>query len=147
MRPKIDITLENFSETLRVINETSFFSIWQSSPKEASEVFVKFVLIDWRKFKKDKLLKETYKVRNFFMNKKISNVEDLRLSYGEAPEYSSSVVLGSEKIKEVKCNPDDSKKQNQPIESVPELELPLEQNLHNVSNLLFFNSYYLLQKV
>ena len=51
-------------------------------------------------------------------------------------------MLGSEKTKEAKCNSGDSKNQNQPIESVPELEPSLEQNLHNVSNLLFYIIYY-----
>ena len=152
MPSKINITLGKYSETLRVINEMSFFTIWQSSPTEASELFVKFVQTGWRTFTKEKLRKETSKVRNFFRNKKISNVEDLRSSYGEALE-DSDVVLGSEKIREVKCNSSDSnledskqlkvKKGNQPVKSVPELE----QNLHNVSNFLFFTIYYLLQKV
>ena len=153
MPSQIAITLGKFSETLRVINETSFFTIWQSNPLEASQVFVKFVYTNWRKLSKNTLRNETCKVRNFFKNNKISNVEDLRSNYGEALEDSSSVVLGSEKIKEVKSNSGDSnledskqlkvKKGNQPVKSVPELE----QNLHNVSNFLFFTIYYLLQKV
>ena len=51
---KIAITLGKFSETLRVINETSFFTIWQSNPLEASQVFVKFVYTNLRKLTKNK---------------------------------------------------------------------------------------------
>ena len=150
MPSKINITLGKYSETLRVINEMSFFTIWQSSPTEASELFVKFVHTGWKNFTKDKMRKETCKVRNFFRNKKISNVEDLRSSYGEALEDSSSVVLGSENVKEVKCNSGDSNLEdskqlkvemgNQPNKSVSELE----KSLHNVSNFLFLKFYYLL---
>ena len=153
MPSKINITLGKYSETLRVINEMSFFTIWQSSPTEASELFVKFVHTGWKNFTKDKMRKETCKVRNFFRNKKISNVEGLRSSYGEALEDSSSVVLGSGKIKEVKCKSDDSnlegskqlkvKKGNQPIKSVPELE----QNLHIVSNFFFYNILFITESL
>ena len=41
--------------------------------KEASEMFVKFVHTGWRKFNKDKLLKEIYKVRKSFQEQ-----EDLK---------------------------------------------------------------------
>ena len=153
MPSKIAITLGKFSETLRVINETSFFTIWQSNPLEASQVFVKFVYTNWRKLSKNTLRNETCKVRNFFKNNKISNVEDLRSNYGEALEDSSSVVLGSENVEEVKCNSDDSNLEdskqlkvemgNQPNKCVPELE----KSLHNVSNFLFLKFYYLLLKI
>ena len=89
-------------------------------------------------------------MRNLFRNKKISNVEDLRSKYGEALEDSLSVVLGSENVKEVKCNSGDSNLEdskqlkvemgNQPNKSVSELE----KSLHNVSNFLFLKFYYLL---
>ena len=153
MPSKIAITLGKFSETLRVINETSFFTVWQSNPLEASQVFVKFVYTNWRKLSKNTLRNETCKVRNFFKNNKISNVEDLRSKYGEALQDSSSVVLGSEKVKEVKCKTNDSNLEdskqlkvemgNQPNKSVPELE----KSLHNVSNFLFLKFYYLLLKI
>ena len=85
---KIDKVLKNYSQTLSATEKTCFFTIWQSSPWEASKVFVNHLVI---KIRKQNFKKEVQKVLNFFKKGKISSKEDLRSWFSKLQVDSSSV--------------------------------------------------------